>query len=240
MTGEIEFDEMLDVSSLKGVGDVTAKKLREAGINTIQDLMLYSPIYISELTGIPVERAEKLVLQAYERLKDLGLAPPDFASASDIMERRKARKYITTGSHSLDELLKGGVATQAVTEFYGEFGSGKTQICHTLAVNVQLPEEEGGLGKGAIYIDTENTFSPDRITEIAYHRGLDPNEVLKRIIVGTPYNTVILLNMVKKLPELIKKYDIGFVAIDSAVGPFRAEYLDQAYRWPCSCTCSHV
>jgi len=225
MTGEIEFDEMLDVSSLKGVGDVTAKKLREAGINTIQDLMLYSPIYISELTGIPVERAEKLVLQAYERLKDLGLAPPDFASASDIMERRKARKYITTGSHSLDELLKGGVATQAVTEFYGEFGSGKTQICHTLAVNVQLPEEEGGLGKGAIYIDTENTFSPDRITEIAYHRGLDPNEVLKRIIVGTPYNTVILLNMVKKLPELIKKYDIGFVAIDSAVGPFRAEYL---------------
>ncbi len=225
MTGEIEFDEMLDVSSLKGVGDVTAKKLREAGINTIQDLMLYSPIYISELTGIPVERAEKLVLQAYERLKDLGLAPPDFASASDIMERRKARKYITTGSHNLDELLKGGVATQAVTEFYGEFGSGKTQICHTLAVNVQLPEEQGGLGKGAIYIDTENTFSPDRITEIAYHRGLDPNEVLKRIIVGTPYNTVILLNMVKKLPELIKKYDVGFIAIDSAVGPFRAEYL---------------
>ncbi len=225
MTGEIEFDEMLDVSSLKGVGDVTAKKLREAGINTIQDLMLYSPIYISELTGIPVERAEKLVLQAYERLKDLGLAPPDFASASDIMERRKARKYITTGSHNLDELLKGGIATQAVTEFYGEFGSGKTQICHTLAVNVQLPEEQGGLGKGAIYIDTENTFSPDRITEIAYHRGLDPNEVLKRIIVGTPYNTVILLNMVKKLPELIKKYDVGFIAIDSAVGPFRAEYL---------------
>ncbi len=226
VSDEYEFIEKeLEISNLKGVGEVTAKKLREAGIYTIQDLLLYSPIYISEITGIPVERAEKLVLQGYEHLKELGLVPKDFTSATELLEQRRARKYIKTGSNNLDEMMKGGIPTQAVTEFYGEFGSGKTQLCHTLAVNVQLPEEEGGLNKSAIYIDTENTFSPDRIIEIALNKKLDPNTVLKNIVVGRPYNTVILLNMVKKLPEIIKKNDVGFIAIDSAVGPFRAEYL---------------
>lgn len=221
-----EFDEReLDVSRLRGVGDVTAKKLRDAGIYTIQDLLLYSPIYVSEVTGIPVERVENLVLQAYEYLKEMGLAPPDFTLANELFEKRKARKFIKTGSKNFDEMMKGGVPTQAVTEFYGEFGSGKTQLCHTLSVNVQLPESEGGLNKAAIYIDTENTFSPERIVEIAMNKGLDPNQVLQNIIVGKPYNTAILLNMVKKLPELVKKHNVGFIAIDSAVAPFRAEYL---------------
>ncbi len=226
MSDDYEYIEKeLEISNLKGVGDVTAKKLKEAGIYTIQDLLLYSPIYISEITGIPVERAEKLVLQGYEYLKDLGLVPKDFTSATELLEQRRARKFIKTGSNNLDDMLKGGIPTQAVTEFYGEFGSGKTQLCHTLAVNVQLPEEDGGLNKSAIYIDTENTFSPDRIIEIALNKKLDPTEVLKNIVVGRPYNTVILLNMVKKLPEIIKKNNVGFIAIDSAVGPFRAEYL---------------
>lgn len=221
-----EYDEKeLDISKLKGVGDVTAKKLKDVGIFTIQDLLLYSPIYISEVTGIPAERAEKLVLQAYEYLKDIGLVPKDFTVANELFNKRRLRKYIKTGSNNFDEMMKGGIPTQAVTEFYGEFGSGKTQLCHSLAVNVQLPEDEGGLNKNAIYIDTENTFSPDRIVEIALNKGLDPNQVLRNIIVGKPYNTVILLNMVKKLSELIKKHNVGFIAIDSAVGPFRAEYL---------------
>ncbi len=223
---EYEFtEEELDVGKLKGVGDVTAKKLKEAGIYTVQDLLLYSPIYVSEVTGIPVERAEKLVLQAYEYLKELGLVPQDFTVANELFTKRRSRKFIKTGSNNFDEMMKGGIPTQAVTEFYGEFGSGKTQLCHTLAVNVQLPESEGGLGKTAIYIDTENTFSPDRIVEISLNKKLDPNDILKNIIVGRPYNTVILLNMVKKLPDLIKKHNVGFIAIDSAVGPFRAEYL---------------
>jgi len=220
-----EFEMDIDVRELPGVGEVTAKKLKEAGIYTVRELLLYSPIYLSELLNIGEERAEKLILAAHDLLKKRGLISEDFISAEELMEKIKRRRYISTGSRNLDNLLRGGVATQAVTEFYGEFGSGKTQICHTLAVNVQLPEDQGGLSQNAIYIDTEKTFSPSRIVEIASHRGINPSEALKRIVVARAYNTTHLLLLMKMLPEKIKSHNVGFVAIDSAVAPFRAEYL---------------
>lgn len=220
-----EFEMDIDVRELPGVGEVTAKKLKEAGIYTVRELLLYSPIYLAELLNIGEERAEKLILAAHDLLKKRGLISEDFISAEELMEKIKRRRYISTGSRNLDNLLRGGVATQAVTEFYGEFGSGKTQICHTLAVNVQLPEDQGGLSQNAIYIDTEKTFSPSRIVEIASHRGLNPSEALKRIVVARAYNTTHLLLLMKMLPEKIKSHNVGFVAIDSAVAPFRAEYL---------------
>jgi hypothetical protein len=100
-----------------------------------------------------------------------------------------------------------------------------TQLCHSLAVNVQLAEHEGGLNKNAIYIDTEKTFSPSRIVEMANARGLDPRETLARITVGRAYNTTHLLLLTHSLPKKIKENNVGFIAIDSAVAPFRAEYL---------------
>ena len=220
-----EFEMDIDVRELPGVGEVTARKLREAGIYTVRELLLYSPIYLAELLNIGEERAEKLILAAHDMLKQRGLISEDFVSAEELMEKVKKRRFITTGSRNLDNLLRGGIATQAVTEFYGEFGCGKTQICHTLAVNVQLSEEQGGLSQNAIYIDTEKTFSPSRIVEIATGRGLNPSEALRRIIVARAYNTTHLLLLMKMLPEKIKSHDVGFVAIDSAVAPFRAEYL---------------
>ncbi|HEW93464.1 MAG TPA: DNA repair and recombination protein RadA [Thermoprotei archaeon] len=215
----------IDVRELPGVGEVTARKLKEAGIYTVRELLLYSPIYLSELLNISEERAEKLVITAHDFLRERGLISDDFISAEELLEKIKRRRYITTGSRNLDNLLKGGIATQAVTEFYGEFGSGKTQLCHTLAVNVQLPESEGGLNQNAIYIDTEKTFSPSRIVEIATAKGLNPSDVLKNIIVARAYNTTHLLLLIKMLPEKIKSNNVGLVAIDSAVAPFRAEYL---------------
>jgi len=215
----------INVRELPGVGEVTARKLREAGIYTIRELLLYSPIYLSELLNITEERAEKLVLAAHELLRERGLIAEDFVSAEELLEKAKKRRYITTGSQNLDNLLRGGIYTQAVTEFYGEFGAGKTQICHTLSVNVQLPEEQGGLQQSAIYIDTEKTFSPSRIVEIATRRGLNPSEILKNVIVARAYNTTHLLLITKMLPQKIKSNNVGLVAIDSAVAPFRAEYL---------------
>jgi len=220
-----EFEMDIDVKELPGVGEVTARKLREAGIYTVRELLLYSPIYLAELLSIGEERAEKMILAAHDMLKQKGLISEDFVSAEELMEKVKKRRYITTGSRNLDNLLRGGVATQAVTEFYGEFGSGKTQLCHTLAVNVQLSDDQRGLSQNAIYIDTEKTFSPSRIVEIATSKDLSPSEALRRIIVARAYNTTHLLLLMKMLPEKIKSHDVGFVAIDSAIAPFRAEYL---------------
>ena len=213
------------MKKVPGIGDVTARKLKELGIIDVKALLLYSPIQLSEMLNTAVERAERIIINAYNLLKEKGLIEEDFVTADHLLERVKKRKYITTGSKNLDTLLKGGVVTGAVTEFYGEFGSGKTQLCHTLAVNVQLSKEEGGLGKNAIYIDTEKTFSPSRIVEIADSKPIDPKEALRKIIVARAFNTTHLLLLSHSLPKKIKENNVGFVAIDSAVAPFRAEYI---------------
>lgn len=222
--GEVE----LDLKEVPGIGDVTARKLREAGILDVKSLLLFSPIQLSEMVNIPVERAEKIMLEAYNLMKEKGLLLGDFVTADVLLEKSKRRRFITTGSKNLDALLRGGIATGAITEFYGEFGSGKTQLCHTLAVNVQLPIDKGGLSQNAIYIDTEKTFSPSRIAEIATHKKLDPREALKRIFVARAYNTVHLLALTRELPRRIKENNVGLIAIDSAVAPFRAEYLGRS------------
>lgn len=131
----------------------------------------------------------------------------------------------TTGSQNLNDLLQGGIETQALTEFYGEFGSGKSQICHTLCVTSQLPVEEGGLGGNALYIDTEGTFRPERLQQIAEGRGLDSGQVLNNIIFSKVYNSSHLELITKSLGKYIEKHSVKLLIIDSIISLHRAEYI---------------
>ncbi len=122
-------------------------------------------------------------------------------------------------------MLDGGVESQALTEVYGEFGCGKTQFCHTMCVQVQKPKEEGGLDGGALYIDTENTFRPERIVSISKAQGMDPEKVLDNIIVARAYNSAHQILILEECGPVIKESNIKLIIVDSAVGLFRAEYL---------------
>ncbi|HID25482.1 MAG TPA: DNA repair and recombination protein RadA, partial [Thermoplasmata archaeon] len=148
-----------------------------------------------------------------------------FETGDIIFERRLKLGHITTGSKSLDELLGGGFETQSITELFGEFGSGKTQIAHQLCVNVQLPTEKGGLDGDAFYIDTENTFRPERIKQMAEALGLDANKTLKRIHVARAYNSNHQMLLVEKVKELSKEVPAKLLIIDSLTAHFRAEYV---------------
>ena len=128
-------------------------------------------------------------------------------------------------SNNLDELLIGGIETQAVTEFYGEFGSGKTQICHTLCLTVQLPFDQGGLDGDVVYIDTENTFRPERLRDIAEIRGMDPDKALERIIVAKAYNSSHQELLVGELGNVLDTSNTRLVIVDSLMGHYRAEFL---------------
>src|SRR6185503_19745385 len=125
---------------------------------------------------------------------------------------------------ALDELLLGGIETQAITEFYGEFGSGKSQICHTLCVTAQQPVEEAGLGGGVILIDTEGTFRPERIDQIARARGLDSEEILKNVHIAKAYNSSHLELLVKDLGKFIEQFKAKLVIVDSIISLHRAEF----------------
>ena len=134
-------------------------------------------------------------------------------------------KRCTTGSKKLDEALGGGVETQALTEFIGEYGSGKTQICLMLSVTAQLPFEDGGLDGNVAFIDTEGTFMPERIYQIASAREMDPQTVANNILVARAYNSSHQCLLIDRLFTLVPENNIKLVIIDSMISHFRGEYV---------------
>ena len=192
----------LDIQDIPGIGPTTAKKLRDAGVLTVMDLAVTSSEELSVEINSSKESAAAFIIAAQQLLRDSNLLDKEFVTADVALEKRKSLLRCTTGSNALDKLLLGGIETQAVTEFYGEFGSGKSQICHTLCVTASQPVENGGFGSGSIYIDTEGTFRPERVDQIAVSRGLDPTSVLKSIAVCKVYNSSHLELIIKDLGKI--------------------------------------
>ena len=150
----------LEIEDIEGIGPTTARKMKEAGISSVMELATAIPEELATDLGGSKETAATFIMAAQKLLRESGILDSEFTTADIELEKRKSLLRCSTGSKSLDELLLGGIETQAITEFYGEFGSGKSQICHTLCVTAQQPVEQGGLGSGAILIDTEGTFRP--------------------------------------------------------------------------------
>ena len=217
--------EDIEIKSLKGVGPVTAQKLNDAGICRIMDLIVRGPVEVADITGMDKDVAERIVDKARGHLEEKGIVAKSFESGAEMYKRRQSIERITTGSKELDSLLDGGIETQALTEVYGEYGSGKTQLCHSLAVHVQRSKAEGGLDGNALYIDTENTFRPERIISIAKVNKMDPVKVLESITVARAYNSAHQMLILKESGSVIKEQNVKLLIVDSAVGLFRAEYL---------------
>ncbi len=214
----------LEISDIDGIGPTTARKMREAGINSVMELATAAPDELATDLGGSKDTASNFIMAAQKLLRESGILDSEFTTADIELEKRKALLRCTTGSKALDDLLLGGIETQAITEFYGEFGSGKSQICHTLCVTSQLPPAEGGLGGGVILIDTEGTFRPERVDQIARSRGLNSEEVLKKIAICKAYNSSHLELVVKSLGKYIDDFKAKLVIIDSIISLHRAEF----------------
>ncbi|MFX1419014.1 MAG: DNA repair and recombination protein RadA [Promethearchaeota archaeon] len=207
------------LSDLPGVGDATVKKLEEAGIISIRTLAMYPLNKLMDEAGIGEKTAEKII-RAAQDIEKMG-----FKSADKIWEVRRTLKRLSTGSQNLDDLLIGGIEPGAVTELFGEYRTGKTQLAHQLCVNVQLSYEQGGLEGTALYIDTEGTFRPERLIQMAVAKDLDHNLVLKNIVVGRAYNSNHQILLIKESPKIIKEKNIKLIIVDSLIGHFRSEYI---------------
>ncbi|MDV3277320.1 MAG: DNA repair and recombination protein RadA [Nitrososphaerales archaeon] len=225
---ETKEEEELELTSLPGVGPATKQKLNDAGITSVLDLATAGPMDIADAVDIDLTKAVELNTKARKKLVELGRLEPDFVNAADLLKKRLAIDRISTGSKNLDDLLGGGVESWAMTEFFGEFGSGKSQICHTLCVMAQLPKEKGGVDGASVYVDTEGTFRPERIQEIAESRGLKADEVLARITVARAYNSAHQELIVKEMGKVIEANKVKLVILDSAVAHYRAEFVGRA------------
>ncbi len=220
-------ETVLDVGldNIKGIGPKTKQKLIDGGIDSVLGLAVALPSEVEEVLGGTEESASKLIFSARQYLESQGLLGKEFIVASDALQKRKEMKRIVTGAKALDDLLLGGVETQSITEFFGDYGSGKTQLCHTLCVTCQLPLDQGGLEGGAIYVDTEGTFRPERLYQIAEAKGLDANEVLQKVVLCKVYNSNHLELVVRGLGRFIEKYNARLLIVDSIISLHRAEFI---------------
>jgi len=217
--GENE-EEIFRIEDIPGVGPTTARKLKEAGYIDAMGIATSSPTTLAEICEIGEATARKIIQAAREHLK------MNFVTGIDFFEKMKQVKRITTGSKALDELTGGGIETQSITEIYGSYASGKSQIGFQLSVNVQLPEEKGGLNGEVVFIDTEGSFRPQRIVQLAKAKELDPKQVLKRIHFARAYSADHQILLVEKIPELFKQHpNIKLIVVDSITSLFRSEFV---------------
>jgi len=208
-----------ELEDLPGIGEVTAEKLKGAGYSEFSAIAAAMPHELAEVGGMGVESAKKAI-EAAKSMIEIG-----FETADVVYERRKNIGKIKTGSDALDELLGGGVETMAITEMYGKFSSGKSQLGFQLVVNAQKPVEQGGLGCGVLFVDSEATFRPERVAQIAEAQGMDPQTTLKNIQVARAENSDHQIILVEKAEEVIEKNNIKLIVIDSLTSQFRADYL---------------
>jgi len=209
-----------ELTDLPGIGPAALSKLENAGVFDMMGLAVMSPALLSDAAGVSGAVARKAI-QAARNILELG-----FSDGMEFAKRRSNVLHITTGSKSLDELLGGrGIESKAITEAFGAYGSGKTQLGLSLAVNAQLPIEKGGAEGKSVYIDTEGTFRPERITQIAEGIGANSEMVLKNILVARAFNSDHQILLLEKIGEMIKAGEpIRLIVIDSLTAHFRAEF----------------
>ena len=206
------------IEDIPGIGPATAEKLRELGFQTVESLATATVRELTQ-TGVGEKQAAKIITIARDSIAT------SFVRADELMRMRQNLLRLTMTSKQLDELVGGGLESQTITEFYGEYGAGKSILCHQLAVNAQLPIEQGGLNGGALYVDTENTFRPEWVVRMAGPLGLDPETVGKNIIYSEAFNSDHQILILEKADKIIQENNIKLIIVDSLTAHFRAEYL---------------
>lgn len=201
-----------------GVSRQDISKLTEAGLNTVQAVAHCTLRKMMDIKGISEQKASKLKEIAGK------IVPMGFTTATLHLQQRQDLIYLTTGSKELDKLLAGGVETGSLTELFGEFRCGKTQLCHTLCVTCQLPIDQGGGEGKAVYIDTEGTFRPQKLVAIAERYGLNPDDVLENVAYARAHNSEQQMDLLKMASAMMAEDRYALLVVDSATALFRTDY----------------
>ncbi|GAB1597405.1 DNA repair protein RAD51 homolog 1 [Argonauta hians] len=210
----------LPLSKLEGQGisSTDCKKLEEAGYYTVESVAFAPKKSLLSIKGISEAKADKILTEATK------LVPMGFTTATEFHQKRSEIIQVTTGSKELDKLLQGGIETGSITEIFGEFRTGKTQLCHTLAVTCQLPVDMGGGEGKALYVDTEGTFRPERLLAVADRYGLSGSDVLDNVAYARAYNSDHQTQLLVQAAAMMTESRYALLIVDSATALYRTDY----------------
>lgn len=213
--------EEMQIEDLPGIGAATAEKLRDAGYTDLMSIAVASPGELTESVGMGEAAARKVINISRSNL-DMG-----FASGEELLLKRSKIIKITTSSNAFDALVGGGFESGGITECFGSYGSGKTALANQLAINALDINEEGDPTAYTVWVDSENTFRPERIKQICDNNGLDPMKILRNIKVVRAFNSDHQMMCVEKVEDLIQKDElkVNLLVIDSLMTHFRSEFI---------------
>lgn len=201
-----------------GIAANDIQKLQEAGYHTVESIAHATVRKLTDVRGLSEAKVQKL--KGIARI----VVPMDFKTAADALADRQHLVTVTTGSTELDKLLEGGIESGSITELFGEFRTGKSQLCHTLCVTCQMPTTEGGAEGKALFIDTEGTFRPERIREIAERFGLDPATCLENVAYARAQNSEHQMELLKTAAAIMAQDRYVLLVVDSATALYRTDY----------------
>jgi DNA repair protein RadA len=218
-----------DMANLKTVSSDphVAALLKKAGFRSVKDLLVRGALGISESTGLNIRRSISICNSARIMLEEKDVLKRCLLCASGFCKCYYNTERISTGSKALDEILGGGIEINSITQIFGQYSSGKTQLCHTISVMVQLDKSTSEeLNGQALYIDTQGTFRPERIVEIALARGLNPQNCLKNVIVARAKNSIEQENILENVGSVIdRSRNVKLIIVDSLISNYRAEFI---------------
>ena len=221
MTGQLQpQQELMEIDRLteSGIPAADITKLKAAGIYTVPGVNMVCKKDLLNIKGLSEAKVDKIVDAARK------LCASGFVNGVSFMEQRKKVVRITTGCAALDQLLGGGLESMAITEAFGEFRTGKTQIGHTLCVTCQLPFQMGGGNGKAMYVDTEGTFRPERIRAIAARYGLDGDAALENILVARAHTHEHQAHLLSQMAAMMAEDQYSLVIVDSITALFRVDF----------------
>jgi DNA repair protein RAD51 len=223
-----EIPSWLHISKLEknGISNTDIKKLQDAGFNTVESLVYATKKKLIEIRGISETKAEKIQSEAAKYI------PLGFCSGSECYKMRQELAYLTTGSKDLDKILGGGIETGSITELFGEFRTGKTQLCFTISVTCQLSFDKGGVEGRALYIDTEGTFRPERIVSIAERFKLNSQDTLDNIAFARAYNTDHQMELLNQACAMMAESRYAVLIVDSATALYRTDFIGRGELAP--------
>ena len=201
-----------------GINNSDINKLKEAGFNSLESLSYTARKNLTTIKGFSEAKIDKII-KIVDEILNYKIQPSTVA-----LQKRKKLTRITSGSKELDTLLGGGFESDSITELFGEFRTGKTQICHTLCVTCQLPKSDGGGEGKAIYIDTEGTFRPEKLALIAERFGLDPKETIENVYYARAYNSDHQQRLLVQVCALMCEQKFSLLIVDSATALYRTDY----------------
>ncbi|KAG8231696.1 hypothetical protein J437_LFUL007471 [Ladona fulva] len=184
---EESFFQDVDILQNHGINAADIKKLKSSGICTIKGIQMSTKKRLCAIRGLSEAKVDK-IKEAIFKVGGVELCG-GFMTALEVSGKRRQVFHISTGSQELDKLLGGGIESMSITEAFGEFRTGKTQLSHTLCVTAQIPSENGYSGGKVIFLDTEHTFRPDRLRSIADRFVLDQNAVLDNVLYARAYTS---------------------------------------------------